>query len=217
MTKAVTGIKTPPVAKKGLRQERMQQRRRFLSEVVMQMIQQRGFDAISVNEVAERASMSIGGLYRHISTKSDLLEMVLDEINLNLLEEMTDAAAHEKGATDKLAAAISTYWLRHWESSSAVLVAYREYQSLSDEAKERYTGEERRIASYFSDLIRAGVILDEFRATDEKLLAHEIVLLSHMRALKGYVFKNRVRDEVMAEHLELIFSRLRPGRAAYPR
>lgn len=194
---------------KGSRQERMLQRRRYLSEVVMQMIQQRGFDAISVNEVAERASMSIGGLYRHISTKSDLLEMVCDEINLNLLQEMTEAAALQKGVAAKLEAAIRTYWQRHWDSSSAVLVAYREYQSFSEETKARYVGQERQVTDYFGDLIRAGIVLEEFRAVDERLLASEIVLLAHMRALKGYVFKGKEREAILSDHLELIFSRLR--------
>jgi AcrR family transcriptional regulator len=198
-----------PAKTKGVRQERMRQRRRYLSEVVMQMIQQRGFDAISVNEVAQRASMSIGGLYRHINTKNDLLEMVCDEINLNLLEEMTEAASVEKGVSNKLSAAVRTYWQRHWDSSNAVLVAYREYQSFSEEAKARYTTQERRIADFFGDLIRAGIVLEEFRAVDEKLLASEIILLSHMRALKGYVFKGKDRAVVFEDHLELIFSRLR--------
>ncbi len=175
----------------------------------MQMIQQRGFDAISVNEVAERAEMSIGGLYRHINTKNDLLEMVCDEINLNLFEEMMGAASAEKGVTSKLAAAIRTYWHRHWDSSNAVLVAYREYQSFSEEAKIRYTAQEKQIADFFGDLIRAGIVLEEFRIVDEKLLAAEIILLSHMRALKGYVFKGKDPAEIFEDHLELIFSRLR--------
>ncbi len=208
--------KSPAPAKpKGVRQERMRQRRRYLSEIVMQMIQQKGFDAISVNDVAERASMSIGGLYRHISTKSDLLEMVCDEINLKLLEEMAAAASAAKGVKAKLGAAVQTYWERHWDSSSAILVAYREYQSLSDDAKRRYMDQERQIAEYFSDLIRAGTVLEEFRPVDERMLAHEIILLSHMRALKGYVFKGKERSAVLNEHLELIFSRLRPGLPAF--
>lgn len=198
------------VKPRGIRQERARQRRRHLSEVVMQLIQERGFDAVSVNEVAERASMSIGGLYRHIDTKSDLLEMVCDEINLDLLEEMKAAASKAHGVTAKLDAAIRIYWLRHWDSSASILVAYREYQSFNEVAKKRYRDEERQLAEYFSDLIRAGVAVDEFRAVDDRLLAHEIILLSHMRALKGWAFKDRSREVILNEQLDLIFSRLRP-------
>ena len=193
----------------GVRQERARKRRQMLTEVVMDLVKERGFDAISVNEVAERAKLSVGGLYRHIGTKNDLLEIICDEINLDLLDDMKAAAAKERGASAKLEAAIRTYWDRHWDSSAAVLVAYREYQSLSKEAKARYRAEEQSLAEFLSDLIRAGMILEEFREVDDRLLASEIVFLSHMRALKGYVFKGREREAILAELLELVFSRLR--------
>jgi TetR/AcrR family transcriptional regulator, cholesterol catabolism regulator len=200
----------PPRLRTGIRQERARQRRHHLSQVVMQLIRERGFDAISVNEVAQRAAMSVGGLYRHIDTKSDLLEMVCDEINDNLIEDMISASEAAHGVEDKLKAAICTYWQRHWDAAAAILVAYREYQSLGVEARQRYTAEERKIAEFFGDLIRAGAAIDVFRKVDDRLLAHEIILLSHMRALKGWMFEGRKREAVLSEHLDLIFSRLRP-------
>jgi len=194
--------------KQGVRQKKAMQRRRQLSDVVMQLVKERGFDAISVNEVAERASMSVGGLYRHINTKSDLLEIVCDEINLNLLEQLKSAAENEKGVLNKLKAAIELYWRKHWDASAEITIAYREYQSLSEEAKARYSHQEKQIAEFFADIIRAGVLIDEFEPVDERLLAHEIILLSHMRALKGWAIKGRNPDDVLAEHLALIFARL---------
>lgn len=204
----------PATPRTGIRQARARERRHHLAKVVMQLIHERGFDAVSVNEVAQRADMSIGGLYRHIDTKSDLLEMVCDEINDNLLEDMKRAADQADGVTAKLAAAVRTYWARHWDAAPAILVAYREYQSLGEAAKKRYTVEETKIAEFFGDLIRAGVVTGVFRAVDDRLLAHEIILLAHMRALKGWVFEGRRRDAVQAEHLDLIFSRLRPRQGA---
>jgi TetR/AcrR family transcriptional regulator, cholesterol catabolism regulator len=210
----VTALKQPsassPKRRTGIRQERARQRRHHLSQVVMQLIQERGFDAVSVNEVAQRAAMSIGGLYRHINTKNDLLEMVCDEINDQLIEDMVAAAEMEHGVKNKLHQAIRTYWERHWDAAPSILVAYREFQSLGEVAKQRYTAEECKIAEYFGDLVRAGAAIGEFRKVDDRLLAHEIILLAHMRALKGWVFEGRTRALVLAEHLELIFSRLRP-------
>jgi TetR/AcrR family transcriptional regulator, cholesterol catabolism regulator len=125
---------TLPKPRTGIRQERARQRRHHLSQVVMQLIEERGFDAVSVNEVAKRAAMSVGGLYRHIDTKSDLLEMVCDEINDTLIEDMVESAEAARGVKAKLEAAIRTYWERHWDAAPSILVAYREYQSLGDAA-----------------------------------------------------------------------------------
>ncbi len=184
-------------------------RRRQLGEVVMQLIQERGFDAVSVSRVAESASISVGGLYRHIKTKSDLLEIVCDEINLGLRERMAEAAAGCQGISAKLKAAITVYWETCWNTAPALLVAVREWQSLPKDAQKRYIAQESHIAEYLADLIRAGVVSDEFRAVDERLMAHEILLLAQMKAFKGWTLQGRLGAAVLEEHLELIFSRLR--------
>ena len=194
----------------GKRQQKTQRRRRELSAVVTRLVEERGFDSISVSEVAEEASISVGGLYRYIKTKNDLLELVCDEINLELLEQMKAAADAEKGIRNKLKAAISHYWLKHWKASAAIIVAYREYQSFSKAASQRYARQEREIVEYLADLIRAGVLVEEFRDVDARLLAYEIILLAHMRALKAHAVKDKDPDFVLEEHLELIFSRLNP-------
>ena len=195
--------------KQGVRQRNAVKRRAHLSEVVMQMVCEKGFDAISVNDVAERASMSVGGLYRHISTKNDLLEMICDSINSDLISDLKAAAAAEvKGVRNKLRAAYSLYWDRHWEASAGILVAYREYRSLSEATRQRYTDQEEEVVKFLGDIIRAGILLDEFKEVDEYLLAHEMVFLAHMKALKGWSMRNYKKEDVLDEHLKMIFSRL---------
>jgi AcrR family transcriptional regulator len=210
MDKKNTVVEMERAAPLGKREQKTQRRRRELSDVVIRLVRERGFDAISVNEVAEEASISVGGLYRYIKTKNDLLELVCDGINSSLLEQMKQAADAEKGIFKKLEAAIRYYWVKHWDASPAIIIAYREFQSLSEEAKQRYIRQEREIVEFLADLIRAGVLIDEFRSVDERLLAFEIILLSHMRALKSYSVKGMSSEDVLNEHLEMIFSRLRP-------
>ena len=194
--------------KQGARQRNAIKRREHLSSVVMQMVSEKGFDAISVNDVAERASMSVGGLYRHINTKNDLLEMICDSINSDLILDLKKAAADVKGVSNKLRAAYSFYWNRHWEASAGILVAYREYRSLSEATKQRYLDEEEEVVKFLGDIIRAGILIEEFREVDEYLLGHEMVFLAHMKALKGWSMRNHQQEDVLNEHLEMIFSRL---------
>jgi TetR/AcrR family transcriptional regulator, cholesterol catabolism regulator len=196
--------------KSGLsRSERMETRRRELATLTMQLVRERGFGALSVNLLAERASMSVGGLYRYIKTKSDLLEMICDEINRGMLAAMRDGASEVKGVLGKLKSGYKVYWETCWDSSEPILTAYREWPSLPESARHRYTQQETEIAQFMSDLIRAGVANDEFRAVDERLLASEMVLLAQMKAVKGWTLVGRERDAVFAEHWELISGRLR--------
>lgn len=196
------------------RTQRIGEKRRKLGELTMQLMRERGFDTLSVNELAERASMSIGGLYRYIKTKSDLLEIVCDEINMDLVDRMQQAAAAKKKNLDKLEVAFRVYWEMCWDSSAPILVAYREWQSLSESAQERYIAQERRLLDFFAALIAGGISAGEFPAIDARLLSSEMIMLAQMRAVKGWMFKGASQADVFAEHWALIHGRLRKSRTA---
>jgi TetR/AcrR family transcriptional regulator, cholesterol catabolism regulator len=196
------------------RTERVSAKRRRLGELTMQLVRERGFDSLSVNELAEKASMSIGGLYRYIKTKNDLLEIVCDEINVDLSDRMAQATASTKGVSSKLKLAFRIYWDMCWDSAEPILVAYREWQSLSETARQRYISQEKRYAEFLSDLIRAGVASKEFRTVDEGLLASEMIMLAQMRAVKGWIFKGWKKDDIFAEHWALVLGRLRKSRSS---
>ena len=196
------------------RADRVSARRRQLAVLTMELVQEKGFDLLSVNELAERASMSVGGLYRYIKTKSDLLEMLCDTINEGINERMVEAVTGVTGVPERLEVAFRVYWDACWDGAEALLMAYREWQALPAEAQKRYIRQEMRVTDYFGDLVRAGAASGEFREVDAKLLASEMVFLAQMRAVKGWTFGNRSRATVFAEHWELIIGRLRRARPA---
>jgi len=199
-------------ASRSPRIDRVAARRRQLVELTMQLVQEKGFADLSVNELAERASMSVGGLYRYIKTKSDLLEMICDEINLDVDKRMAEAASEVRGVAEKLHAGFKVYWDACWEAAEPILMAYREWQSMPEAARQRYIAGEARISQFFSDLIRAGVAAEEFRAVDARLLATEMIMLAQLRAVKGWALRGVSRSEIFAEHWELIIGRLRVAR-----
>lgn len=175
----------------------------------MEMMREKGYNAFSVNDLAERAEMSIGGLYRYIKTKSDLLEIICDQINEGLYEQMVSAAASIGSSAERLKATYEVYWDTVWDSDEPVLMAYREWQSLPVTAQRRYIKQEAQIYSTLAEVITSGVESGEFRPVNAPLLASEMIYLAQMRALKGWAFNGLDKDAVFAEHWELISSRLR--------
>src|SRR5688572_1255129 len=55
-------------------------RRAQLTSTATDVFIERGFSAVSVNEIAEAAGMSIGSLYKYIRQKEDILWLVMDSI-----------------------------------------------------------------------------------------------------------------------------------------
>jgi AcrR family transcriptional regulator len=193
--------------------DRTSRRRRQLAEVTLRLVRERGFDTLSVNELAEQASISVGGLYRYIKTKSDLLVLVCDEINRGLDDRMAEAASAARGITAKLDASYAVYWETCWDNAVALLLAYREWQSLPSDARKRYLQQEKQIAQRLADLIRAGIASEEFAPADDVLLAHEMIMLAQMKAVKGWVFEGYDRAAVYAHHIGTILARLRGASA----
>lgn len=190
-------------------ESRTRRRKDHVVSVAKKLIRERGFDAVSVNELAETASISVGGLYRYIGTKTDLLEMICDEINLGIIAAMTAAAETQTSHADKLRAAFSVYWDRVWEFSSAISVSYREFIHFPDEFKQRHTKEQADIAHAFADIIRAGIAAGAFAEVDAHALSYQILLLSHIRVLKGWALREYDKDQILEENMQLILARLR--------
>jgi len=161
--------------------------------------------------LAERASISVGGLYRYIKTKSDLLEMVYDEINLGIEQQMISKASEQRGTLDKLRVAFLVYWDACWDAAGPVLLAYREWQSLPQPAQKRFVAKENQVAEYFCELIREGAASGYFAEVNPRLLAMEMIMLAQLKALKGWAVRGFQRSEMFAEHWQLVASRLARG------
>jgi len=70
------------------------ERRATLVETATELFIARGFSEVSVNEIAERAGISVGALYKYIRTKEDLLWLVMDTI-YGPLEDVLQAERRE--------------------------------------------------------------------------------------------------------------------------
>ena len=66
---------------------RVRRTQKLLREALIALIEERGFDAITVGEIAERAMVSRAAFYHHYQDKYDLVE--------NIFAEMVAAVLHE--------------------------------------------------------------------------------------------------------------------------
>lgn len=189
------------------------QRRRRLAAAASRHIIERGFEGFSVNTLAEDAGMSVGGMYRYIKTKSDLLVMACEDIYGGLREQLAEVTTGEQPLPAKLRAAIELYLRNCLDNRDQILLMYREYRHLPREAQLRYMRREKGVAGVFADAIAAGVRRGVFAAgLSPAVLAEDIILLGHLPALKDWALRDEVTaDELVHEQTELIMTRLVPS------
>jgi len=73
-----------------LRVRRMQ---KLLREALLDLIEERGFDALTVSEIIQRAMVSRTAFYRHYQDKYDLVEQIFEEAMSTLLHAVGDMGA----------------------------------------------------------------------------------------------------------------------------
>ena len=67
---------------------RIRRTHKFLQEAMIELITEKGFDAITVGDIAERAMINRATFYRHYQDKYDLVARIFEEAANHLVEDM---------------------------------------------------------------------------------------------------------------------------------
>ena len=121
----LAGEKFPPEPQ----QRRSLDKRARLKEAGLELFGEKGYEKTSINEIARRAKLAVGGFYQHFRSKRQLLVALMDELleKLSRLDFRPGAMADVRGGVRELLARAFSHDLRY-------LGAYRAWQEavLSD-------------------------------------------------------------------------------------
>lgn len=67
---------------------RIRRTHKFLQEAMIELIREKGFDALTVGDIAERAMINRATFYRHYQDKYDLVAKIFEETTNELVENM---------------------------------------------------------------------------------------------------------------------------------
>jgi AcrR family transcriptional regulator len=80
-----------------------QERRRRVLEAAMSLASEGGYEAVQMRDVAERAGVALGTVYRYFNSKDHLLAASLVYWSDQLAEVLTDAPARGDNAAERVA------------------------------------------------------------------------------------------------------------------
>jgi AcrR family transcriptional regulator len=203
----------------GLRERKKQRTRQLIAETARRLFTERGFDAVTVAEVARTADVSEWTVFNYFPTKEDLFYAEMESFEVQLIDAVRDRPSGEsvlsafrrivldgagRLAADDVAEAIA--------AAAPVIAASRALQAREREVVAEYTG----------DL--AAVIREETGAGDHAVepLAVANALMGAQRALVAYVHAS-VRAGMRGHQLaadtrreaKRAFARLERGLADY--
>ncbi|NEV00182.1 TetR/AcrR family transcriptional regulator [Bradyrhizobium uaiense] len=179
----------------------------------VRLIFERGYEAMSLRQLAAEVGIQAGSLYNHISTKQDLLfDLVQDHIN-DLLRELDLALEGKADPVEKLRAFVAFHVSYHMTRKREVFIANSELRSLEaknyDAVVALRGAYERRLAQILTEGVTEGV----FEVVDIQVATFAIISL-----LTGLCTWYRpggrlTRDAIIAAHEKLVLSGVAPQAA----
>lgn len=150
---------------------------------------QKGFHKTSVRDIAQRVGWPVGKLYLYISCKDDLLYLITRAIMDSLWERLRQV--HEyPSATDTFKEVATAIFKATDEMRRQVRLVYRESKTLRPEYLEDLKDSERRERELVAQVVRRGIAQGEFRPVQPEIIAHNLIAMAHMWALKTWALRD---------------------------
>lgn len=131
-------------------------RRAEVLEAATRVFHEKGYEASSIQDVADALGLLKGSLYYYIDSKEDLLFAIIDEVHRSTLEQLDRWLEVEGDELTRLRAFLHAQILIYCRDVAKVGVFLHDFRSLSDEHQQRILAERDRLDRALRDLIRAG-------------------------------------------------------------
>lgn len=145
-------------------------------EVAGRLFYTKGYEATSVQDIADEMGMLKGSLYYYISTKEDILFEIVRSYHEETRAYFDEIANSDLPAVDKLRKFIETetaYTAHHLEKSS---LFFTEWRSLTEERRKTIVVERDRHDQFVRTCIKDAQESGEFRSdADARLIANGLL------------------------------------------
>jgi AcrR family transcriptional regulator len=145
--------------------------RERILEVGLRLFVGRGYDGISMREIADACGLSKAGLYYHFKDKEDLFLAILED-SLNELEQLTGLAAqHPGGARAQITHFVELLFTQlPAERREVIRLASQDMIKVSPDRRAVFNLQyQQRFLGQVAGLLRGGVERGELRAIDPDL------------------------------------------------
>jgi AcrR family transcriptional regulator len=184
--------------------------RRKIIDAASVLYAKKGFAATSIEEIAEKAGVTLPVTYRYVKKKSEIMQMIMEDVLHTFRKSLTSQIQGLENPAEKLDAAAALYFRVVDEERDKLLLLYQKSGSLDRVAKGKIMQLEVEIAKIFGEILKDGVQKGLFKSLDEDLMAYNIIMMAHTWVLKRWHFKNRLSlDQFVALQSNLLMETLR--------
>lgn len=166
--------------------------RRKIIDAASILYAKKGFTATSIEEISEKAGVSLPVTYHYVKKKSEIMRMIMEDVLNTFRESLTKEIQGIDDPEEKLAIATILYFRVVDQQREKALLIYQKSSSLDKASKSRVMQLEVEVSKIFSQIIEEGIQKKVFKKVDVDLMAYNIIMMAHMWVLKRWHFKRRL-------------------------
>lgn len=202
-------------ARRLTRAEQQAQTRARLIDAAAGVFSRRGFQAASVEEIAEEAGYSHGAVYSNFDGKADLFLAVFEDYMAQRVRELaeTQAALAEGAPLEVRARALADQWMGRLAGNRESFVLHMEFLAHAGRDPELAGRFGTRSAAMREAVSRYIVQYQQEAGTELAMPADDLALVLRALgiglAIESLVSPDAVRHDVYGDFVELLVSRMR--------
>lgn len=161
----------------GATRKRLPKEERYesLLSVAEEVFTELGYEAATVAEVARRAGVVEGNIYRYFKSKRELLARVILEWYSNKVAELERELAHIASVRSRLRFLIAAHFRALRDSPGLMRLIIQELRSGNEEFREIVGKLNQQYTAYMRSAIEAGVASGEFRPDTPVRLVRDMI------------------------------------------
>jgi len=169
--------------------------RRKIMDAASALYAKKGFAATSIQEISEKAGVSLPVTHHYVKKKSEVMRMIMEDVLNIFRESLIRRVQSIDDPKEKLTTAIMLYFKVVDQQREKALLIYQKSSSLDKASKSRVMQLEVEVSDIFGKIITEGMERGVFKKVDVDLMAYNIIIMAHMYILKRWHFKNRLTLE----------------------
>ena len=183
--------------------------RRKIIDAASELYAKKGYTATSIEEIAEKAKVSLPVTYHYVKKKSEIMRMIMEDVLNIFRESLLSQIKDIEDPEDKLAIATILYFKVVDQQRKKALLIYQKSSSLDKASRDKVKQLEVEVSKIFGNIIQEGIDKGIFKDVDVDLMAYNILMMAHMWILKGWHFKDRFTlDRYIDNQLVIIMDAL---------
>ncbi len=184
--------------------------RRKIVDTASRLYAQKGYTATSIEEISEKAGVSLPVTYHYVKNKSEIMRLIMEDLLNTFQERLSKEITGIDDPEEQLAVAIIQYIRVMDEQREKALLIYQKSSALDKRSRAKVMELEVQVSRVFAGIIVAGIERGIFRELDVDLFSYNIIMLAHMWVLKRWHFKRRLTlDRYIDLQLGTILNALR--------